>query len=390
MNIAGIISEFNPFHNGHKYIVDKIKNENDCLIAVMSGNYVQRGEPAIISKFVRAQAALKNGVDLVVELPSPWSASFAQNFAYGAVSCLKELQIDTLYFGSETDSVEYLSKIADMDENLSIETSKCETYAKTRQEAIRKHLGKKYADVLMGANDNLGIEYIKASRLLGCKFDIKTVKRIGAGHDSNITDGNICSASNIRKNFNETEIINFTPENTHDLIIDCIESGCILNKNKFSTAVISYLRRKKDFSSLPDISEGIENKLLKEIKTAKHYEELLCAVKSKRYTLARIRRLILSAFLDIDRSYVLKPVPYLNILGMTQVGEQVLKNCAKESTLPLIISSKSSKPLDNQAEVLLNKEYVRNDIFSSLLCNPLPCGTDYTNGIIKFKGEDHT
>ena len=100
MNIAGIISEFNPFHNGHKYIVDKIKNENDCLIAVMSGNYVQRGEPAIISKFVRAQAALKNGVDLVVELPSPWSASFAQNFAYGAISCLKELQIDTLYFGS--------------------------------------------------------------------------------------------------------------------------------------------------------------------------------------------------------------------------------------------------------------------------------------------------
>ncbi len=385
MKIAGIICEFNPFHNGHKYIIDKIREENDCLICVMSGNFVQRGEPALFPKHTRANAALSSGADLVIELPSPWSASFAENFALGAISLLKEAGINTLYFGSESGSIDKLMKIAEIDKSLKIKDSKDLTYAKLREHAIKDALGKEFSDILRGANDILGIEYIKAAKKLSANFKIKTIKRISATHDSTEASDGICSASFIRENIeNPAFLREYTPPFCYKIYSDEISKGSIIDAQKYSDSAISYLRRLNDFSRLPDISEGLDMKLKKELSAARTLEELQASVKSKRYTLSRIRRIILSAFLNIDNSYCGKTVPYINILGMTKSGERALKNISKCSSLPLIFSGKSSSPLDKEVEMLFNDECTRNDIYASLLKKASPCGLDFTEGIIKL------
>ncbi len=385
MKIAGIISEFNPFHNGHKYIIDKIKAENDCVIAVMSGNFVQRGEPAIIEKHKRAKAALLSGVDMVIELPSPWSSSFAENFAFGAVSLLKEAKVGTIYFGSECDDIEALKAIADADFSVNIDQQNGETFAKARENAIKELLGDNYSEILKGANDNLGIEYLKASKKLSFNVKFKTIKRVFASHDSAETGSNICSASLLRENIDSSLFLaQYTPIEAFKIFLEEITNSKVYDEEKYSTAAISYLRRKDDFSSIPDISEGLDMKLKKEISAAENLNQLFELIKSKRYTLARIRRLVLSAFLDQENYWSLKTVPYINILGFSNVGEQALKLISKSSNIPLVFSGKANPPLDTEAQMLFNKECERNDVYASLLKSPYPCGLDYSEGLIKI------
>ncbi len=390
MQICGIVAEFNPFHNGHSYIINKIKDENNCVLAVMSGNYVQRGEPALFDKFTRTKAALSEGVDLVIELPSPWACSCAQNFSFGAVSLLKECKVDKIAFGSELGNSKLLTEIAKTDLDLKIDKTSLksgQTYAQIRQKLLCDLLGKECEDVLEGANNNLGIEYIKSCILQNFSPVIETIERSGATHDSLQTCDNIASATYLRKQINNGIFpISFIPESGVLLYENCINTGKFLDYKLFQKLTITQLRRINDFSKLPDISEGLDNKIKNEIRNTGTYQELLEAIKSKRYTLARIRRIILAAFLDIDSQYFLKPVPYINVLGFSKKGEIALKQIANTTSLPIIISCKASKTLDNETEILLNNECRRNDIYMSMLYTPEPCGSDYTNGIIK-KGD---
>lgn len=383
MKVSGIIAEFNPFHNGHKYIVDSAKKTSDCVIAIISGNYVERGTPAYFSKFVRAKAAIENGVDLVVELPSPWSTSFAQNFAIGGVSLLKELNVDNIVFGCENDELEKLETIATNDTFVFDKDFKG-TYANARQQAIENNLGKEYSKLLETPNNNLAIEYIKAAKLLNFDTNFKAIKRIGVGHDENEVTDNIASASKIREMLKSGENIDsLVPEQSNKIYCTALKNKEYLCEEKFSNAVISQLRRFNNFKELPEISEGIENRLEKAILKASNYNELLELIKTKRYTLARVRRLVLGAFLGIDSSWLHKEVPYINVLGFSKAGEKHLKAISEELLKPLIFSMKPNKPLDKQVELLLNKECERNDVYMSLLRCPLPCGSDFTNRIIK-------
>lgn len=387
MQICGIVAEFNPFHNGHNYIINKIKAQDNCVLSVMSGNYVQRGEPALFSKFVRTEAALSSGVDLVIELPSPWSCSCAQNFSFGAISLMKECGVTSLAFGSEIGDIGKLKKIAEKDLSLKVDSSMLKsgkTYAKIRQEILTDSLGSDFSKVLQGANNNLGIEYIKSCELLNYKPDFITIKRFGAEHDSATANKDIASATYIRDSvfncsFNET----YVPQTAAKLYNDCIESGLYINHESVEKAIITHLRRIDSFNNLPDISEGLDNKIKNEIRNSGNYKDLLDNIKCKRYTLSRIRRILLSAFLDINNSYFLKPVPYINVLGFTKLGEKALKHISATTKLPIIISCKANKALDKNTEILLNNECKRNNIYMSLLNNPQPCGTDFTNGIIK-------
>ena len=383
MKASGIIAEFNPFHNGHKYIVDSAKKESDCVVAVISGNYVQRGTPALFSKFTRAKAAIESGVDLVIELPSPWSASFAQNFAIGGVSVLKALNVDSIVFGCENNELEKFKKIA-LNDKFDFDKNFNGTYARARQQAVEKALGKDYSKLLELPNNNLAIEYIKAANFLNFKTKFKPIKRIGVDHDGHTVTENIASASKIRDLLtNRNSFKNFVPENAYKIYESSIKNNQYFSSEKFSNAIISQLRKHNDFTALPELSEGIENRLIKAILTATKYEELLSLIKTKRYTLARVRRLVLSAFLDMDCSWLHKEVPYLNVLGFSNIGEKYLKVISKSLEKPLIFSMKPSKPLDKQAEILLNKECERNDVYTSFLHTSLPCKSDYTNGIIK-------
>lgn len=387
MQICGIVAEFNPFHNGHQYIINKFKTADNCILSVMSGNYVQRGEPALLSKFARAKAALNCGVDLVVELPSPWSCSCAQNFAFGAVSLMKNCNVDKLVFGSELGDIDTLYSIAKADKDLVIteqELKSGKTYAKIRQEKLSQLLGEKFIEHLTGSNNNLAIEYLKAMSDLDCRFLAETVKRFGAHHDSAETTESICSATHLRELISsEQEFASYVPYEILEIYQSHINNGKYLDYQHYKKSVVSYLRRIEDFSNLPDISEGIDNKLKKELISATTLDGLAEAIKSKRYTLARVRRLLLSAFLDMDNEWFLKEAPYINVLGFTEKGEAALREIANSTKLPIVISCKPNKELSEKAKLLLEKECMRNDVYMSLLSNPSPCGLDYTNGIIK-------
>ena len=383
MKVSGIIAEFNPFHNGHKYIVDSAKKTSDCIIAIISGNYVERGTPAYFSKFIRAKAAIENGVDLVIELPSPWSTSFAQNFAIGGVSLLKELKVDNIVFGCESDELNKLEKIAAND-NFVFDKDFKGTYASARQQAIETNLGKEYSILLETPNNNLAIEYIKAAKFL--RFDTKfiAIKRLGVGHDDDIVTDNIASASKTREMLQNGENIDsFVPDSANKIYTTALENKEYLSEEKFNNAVISQLRRFNNFKELPELSEGIENRLEKAILKASNYNELLDLIKTKRYTLARVRRLVLNAFLGIDSSWLHKEVPYINVLGFSKTGEKYLKEVSDSLSKPLIFSMKPNIPLDKEAELLLNKECERNDIYMSLLQTAQPCKSDYTHKLIK-------
>lgn len=383
MKSSGIIAEFNPFHNGHKYIVDSAKRESDCVVAVISGNYVQRGTPACFSKFVRAKAAIESGVDLIIELPSPWSTSFAQNFAIGGISILKELNVDNIVFGCENNELEKLEKIAKND-NFDFDKTFKGTYAGARQQAVENALGKEYSKLLESSNNNLAIEYIKAANYLNFKTKFKPIKRIGAEHDGDKATENIASASKIRELLtNNNGYKNFVPESAYKIFESALKSNEYFSYEKFSNAIISQLRKRDVFTTLPELSEGIENRLKKAVQHASNYDELLDSIKTKRYTLARVRRLVLSAFLDMDCCWLHEEVPYLNVLGFSKVGEMYLKEISKWLKKPLVFSMKPSKSLDKKTNLLLNKECERNDVFMSLLHNSLPCKSDYINGIIK-------
>ena len=352
----------------------------------MSGNFVQRGEPAIFNKFTRTKAALLCGADIVVELPSPWACSFAENFAFGAVSILKEFNVNKLYFGSETLNINLLKQIAEVDTNLKIKDCKNKTYATLRSEAIKELLGKEAFEILKTPNNNLGIEYIKASNKLGANFEFVPIERKNVDHDSWDIVDNFTSATNLRDLIvNNKPFLSFVPLELHKLYECEIDNGKYLDYKKFQNGVITYLRRINDFSNIPDIDFSLEKRLTKAIIKAKTLDELLELVKTKRYTLARIRRIITNAYLAQKSDYILKEVPYINILGFTKNGEKTLKNAAKSSEVPFVTATKFNKPCDNKTNELLKEETIRNDIYSSLLINPDECKKDFTNGIIKLE-----
>ena len=385
MTISGIVSEFNPFHNGHRHIIDKMRKESDCVVAVMSGNYVQRGEPAVFSKYLRTKAALLCGVDLVIELPSPWSAACADCFAFGAISVLQQAGIHALYFGCEYPDIETLTAIAKADQNLDVSAKPNETFAKARERALSEKLQFNCSEILNSPNCNLSVSYIKAKDLLGADFSLHPFQRIGTAHDSSQTNANISSASYLREHIENGVLFDeFVPKETVGLYKGAMVSGQYLNKQHFKLAVFLKMRAMTDFSRLPDLSEGLENRLLKAVKCSKNYDDVINATKTKRYTEARIRRLALSAFLEADQQLFKKAVPYLNILGITKRGEAQIKRIAANAKIPLIYSGKPSIPLDKESEILLNKEVVRNNIYSALLYDPHPSYEDLTNGVIKI------
>ncbi|MBQ7046071.1 MAG: nucleotidyltransferase family protein [Clostridia bacterium] len=387
MKICGVIAEFNPLHNGHKYLIDIAKKHSDAVVLALSGSFVQRGEPAFISKWDRTRLALECGCDLCLELPVPWSMSAAANFAFGAVGLLLNAGIDTLVFGSECGDIDLLLKTADILESNSFnETVKAnlsdgKTFAAARQSAM-DNTDPACSALLQSANDTLALEYILAARKLKADIDFLAVKRIGAAHDSCVSDSTV-SASFIRQNRAFSPDV--MPEFAASLLSELDSKGHITDYKKLDTAMLSVLRQKQaaDFSNLPDISEGLENSLYKAVKTAGSLEELIFSVKSKRYTLARIRRLCMSAFLGIDNSFYFKQVPYIRPLGFNKLGEDILKSAAN-SGVPILSKASNAENLNVLAQSAFKAEQRATDMFALTLKSPLPAGLDYTQKIIKL------
>ncbi len=382
----GIIAEFNPLHNGHKYLIDLAKQLGE-VVCVISSNFVQRGETALCEKRLRAKMAIENGADLVLEMPVVFSMSTAQNFALGGVSALAAVGCDTLFFGSETGEIEPLLKVCDIleseafKERLASYLKEGITFAKARQIAAEECGAPK--GVLEGANNNLGIEYILAARAIGAEMQFKTVKRQGVLHDSEKAENGFASASLIREKIlsGDYEFAkNYIPQNVLSLLGD----NNISDIRRIERAVLAVLRTKtiEQLRTLPDISEGIENKLYNAIKNAETLNQLYEKLKVKRYTLARIRRLVLSAFIGIDNTFFMKTLPYVRILGFNKIGETIIKTAKKEFKIPIVMRVGEIDALGDKAQKLFKTESLATDLYN-LSLNPIgACGLEYTSKLI--------
>lgn len=389
----GIVAEFNPFHNGHKYLVDSLKqNENDTVTAVMSGNFVQRGEPAVLDVNLRTKIALASGVDLVLSLPFPYCSATAEKFALSGVTVLDSLNcLDSLGFGSESNDkktlLECAKNLRTLDFNLLVSklVESGVSFPTAREQAVKELFGEKEAELLQKSNDILGVEYAKALLELNSSLDITTVKRTGASHDSKEGTENIRSASLIRTFIDDLdEVKSFVPNESFEVLKEATENKKIIDYSKYELSLLFKLRTMsvEDLSKLPDVTEGLEYRIFEAVRNSTSYYELLEKIKTKRYTLSRIRRILLFAYLGVTKELLETPVPYIRVLGFNEKGAKLLKECKEKTKLPIVTRPKDLKNLDENGKKIFNLECKARDLYSLCLHSPDICGKEMTEKII--------
>lgn len=389
MRIAAVIAEYNPFHNGHAYHLRKTREAGaDAVAAIMSGNFVQRGEPAALSKWARAEAAVKCGVDLVLELPVFWATGRAQRFADGAVSIAGKLGcVDTLSFGSECGDTACILRAADVVAATEVPKELLGsgmTFAAAREEAVQK-TDPSAAQLLRSPNDTLAVEYALAAKRRNASFGLLAVPRVGA-HDGEPT-GNVASASYIRSHFAEEKLFSFCPADAADVLLREMSAGrAPADLRMLERMLLTRLRlaSAEQIASLPDVSEGLENRILSAAKQADSVETLLRLVKSKRYTLARLRRILLSFLLELRESDVPPDVPYVRILAIGPRGEELLHRIKKTSALPILTKRTEVSALGDDAERVFRAECSAAEVYAALQPRFGAGGSEWTTPIFKL------
>lgn len=341
MKICAIIAEYNPLHNGHIYHIKKAKEIADAVIIILSGHTTQRGEFSIFNKWTRAKTALLSSANLVLEMPTIFSSSSAERFATAAIKIIKELNcVDILSFGCETKDIEKLKELAvlckeiDKTQKMKEFLKKGYSYPKARTLAI----GKK-SDILNLPNNLLAVEYIKSALKLNCNLSFHAVKRVGAKHDET-KEEKFTSSLYLRKNIHNEQILKkYIPENFMEFYKDpiIIKDNFILNSLRLAT--------KETFKNIEDTTEGLYNRLYSASKKATSLEEFFELVKTKRYTLSRLKRIVLSCFLEINKRNT-PPLPqYSFVLGFDSIGQQILNKIKKNENF--LFSTNFSKIYKN-------------------------------------------
>lgn len=361
MKICAIISEYNPFHAGHLLQIQKIrKNMPDCLIvSIMSGNYVQRGEPALWDKYFRAACAVRaGGPDLVLELPLTAALSSAEGFAQGGVRLAASIGCVThLSFGCETGMEENLIALASLLESdsfsglLKQQLANGISYAQAAEQAV-SILHPELAPLLRSPNDMLAVQYCRALQKNCPEIQPIAIRRVGAAHDG-APVGNIPSASYIRSLFHENR-----NEEAFALLPEQYRESChTVRQHSWSNleaAVLPYLRRisPQYIASLPSVSEGLEHRFYAACQSAGNLSELWENSRSRRHPLSRIRRLTLCAYLGITEELASLSPSYVTVLAMNAKGQKILKEMKKTCTLPVIIKPAQARSLTGNAEKL--------------------------------------
>lgn len=393
MTIAGVIAEYNPLHNGHALLINALReNGADHIAVVMSGNFVQRGEAALLSKWARTKQALLCGADLVLELPLPWAVAGAERFAFGGVFILSALGADVIGFGSECGDANQLEEaktalISPLLRNaMRISLNSGSTFAAARQQAVSNLFGTETASLLREANNILGIEYLKAIQQLHSSIKPFTIKRVGSAHNDTKIVGQNASSAKLRSIITESmDCSKYMPDDAYHILKSEIENGrAPANLFYIERGILAKLRLMNlhELSQVPDLSEGLENRVEAAIQKAGSLDELYGLIKSKRYTLARIRRIILSAFLGINTSICVGTPPYLRILGIGKHGSEILQIANKKSSVPIISRHADVNLLNNQAKKVFELEGRATDLYSLCMPKPSPCGLDSTSKVI--------
>lgn len=349
MQTIGIIAEYNPFHNGHLYHIQKIKDKykNATIVLVMSGNFTQRGEISILNKWEKTQIALKYGIDLIVELPFPFATQSADFFSKGAITILEALKVERLIFGSESNNILELKEIAkaqlnnnEFDQLVKIYSKLGYNFPTALSKAVEDITGKK----ITTPNDLLGVSYIKT--ILQNNFSIipETIKRTNDYHSQELKQ-EIASATAIRKALEKKEDIkNYVPELTLKFL-----KTKNLKENYFKLLKYKIISE-EDLSKYQTVDEGIEHKLKQEILLATSLEDFINQIKTKRYTYNKITRMlthILCGFTK-EKAKTMQQIKYIRILGFSQKGRNYLNKIKKDISIPLI--SKISKEKDPMLE----------------------------------------
>lgn len=393
MVLAGIISEFNPFHAGHAFLMDRVRRSGAThIVAVMSGNFVQRGDAAVLSKWARTRQALLCGADLVAELPLPWAVSGAERFALGGISLLNEIGADILAFGSECGDAGRLAEASEaLDSPLlggamrgALESGV--SFAAARQQALRSLCGGRTAALFQGPNNTLAAEYLRAARKTESSLVPFTIKREGAPHDSDEESGRFASSSRIRTLLADgRDCSALMPDAAWSILCAEQEAGrAPASLLRAERAVLAKLRTLSaaDFAALPDVSEGLENRIRKAVQTAGSLEELYRLAKTKRYSHARIRRIVLAAFLGLSARQADGTPPYLRILGFNGRGREILHERKDKMELPMVTRSSDVRSLDSRARNVFQLECGSTDLFALCMPQAGPCGMEHTEGIV--------
>ena len=395
----GIIAEYNPFHNGHLYQIQKAKELTgaDTVIAVMSGNFTQRGDTSLINKFEKAKIALQNEVDMVIELPTIYSISSAENFALGGVKILNEIgNIDYLVFGIEEENLEKLQAIADVlvnedDEfkrNIKEELDKGNSYPKAREIVLKKVLSSENVENIMQKPNNiLAIEYLKALKITNSKIKPFAIKRKNTMHNDENINKNYASGTYIRKLFienNFNKIRKVVPKYTYERLLELKNQGTYVSSiNDFSDIVIYKIRTmtKEEISQIADVNEGLENSIKLASTTCKTIDEIVEKVSTKRYTKTRISRILTYILLDITKSEMEQSKnanQYIRVLGINKKFEGILKTINNDK----LITSLKKFEENNGENQLLNIDKKATEIYTVKYPKSVQTNLDYTSKFI--------
>lgn len=402
--ILAIICEYNPFHNGHLHqLNESIKLvKPDYVVCIMSGNFVERGNTALINKWARTEMALNSGVDMVIELPTIYSISSAENFASGAIKILNSFNLDTvLSFGSECGDIAILNKFAEILYKepteyvtmLNHELSKGLSFPKARENAMLLYINdiRNSANVLSGSNNILALEYLKQIMKTGNKISPITVKRIGTEYNSLSQSNNIASATAIREMLIQKKPVkDFMPNSSYTILREELGNGrYVLDISQFEKQIIYKLRCMsiEQIANLPDVSEGLEYKIKDAANSCNTLETLMLMIKSKRYTMTRINRILLYALLNITKQDYInsqKISPYIRVLGMSENGKLLLSELSRNRKLNIITSVKQFMDKNNNKILnsMLEKDILATNIYTLGYRKNPDANLDFTQKLI--------
>ncbi len=367
----GIICEYNPFHNGHKYQIDKIREEIDdaIIIVIMSGSTVQRGEFAIFDKYTRAKAALGCGADAVFELPYPYSSSCAEIFARAGVNIAINLGCDYLYFGTESENIEHIESVANALESLEFEKyfkeellDKKQSFISAKESALKKMS----LEIPNTSNDMLALEYIRAIKASNSSMKYKAIQRKGASYN----DENICeimSATAIRKSFKENGKLLSIPECANSIYANEANEGNVLDEKAFNDFIFRYalITPRNLFDEAFDSNKEIGAIIKDSVSNAKTSNDFIEGLSSKAYTSSRIKRVILYT---IFRIKTIEKVPnFTFLLASNDNGKKVINKTRKNDNFTIITKHSDGKKLSKEQKQMLEKNYEIYGVFSSFL-----------------------
>ena len=401
MKTAVITAEYNPFHKGHRWQLEQVRAAGASHVAVvMSPDFTQRGTPAIFPKRLRAQAALQNGADLVLELPVCYALAGAQRFAFGAVQLAAAMGcVDLLAFGAEDADLVQLRQACtalqqeEVNQTIRQLLPSGITFAKARERAVAAVYGEETALLLQKPNNILAIEYLcQLEKLPDAHIQPLALGRIGNTHDGEPV-GEFASASFLRGLMLEgrwEQAQQYLPQNVWQLYRQAQQDGQLADLQLGERAVLSALRRmeQREMAQLADLSEGLENRLYRASREACSLEQLYAAVKSKRYPLARVRRLVMNAFLRLPAQMQMLPPPYLRVLGMNERGKQILSAMKKTASLPVSTSLMKLARSTQAARQWAQVEAAACDQYSIFCRQMQASGSDWSLPFVSLLGKE--